>query len=126
MKKTAQLCFTLIVLLLHAAAVPAATLYWSADGVNAGGTNTWNTNSARWGPNVTGPFNVVWTNANSDSPFLAGATTGGSTVPGGTVTIGTPITINGTLTWEQTAGTLPSYALSGSSVMTFSPGSVLS
>jgi autotransporter-associated beta strand protein len=112
----------LICLALGSASVQATVLYWSGNGTTLGGGGTWNTTNLRWGTSTSGPFSSTWVNANSDTATLWGSD---STTPGGAVVIGTPITINGTLQWEQTPGTQPSYTINGSSTTTFSAGSTI-
>ena len=113
---------SLLALVLAGASAHASTLYWSGNGTALGGVGTWNTTGANWGTSTSGPFTTVWNNANSDSAFLSGLSTQGGT---GLVTLGVPITMNGTLTWQQTPGTYPSYSIVGSSTLTFSAGSTL-
>ena len=96
------------------AQVPAATLYWSADGLNEGGSGTWDTTTGHWGTAATGPFTNVWNNANSDSAiFENGATTNtvsaGITMKG-TMTINSPVTLNGTSTITYNSGSTISVA----------------
>jgi autotransporter-associated beta strand protein len=106
---------------LLAANVRATVLYWSGSGSVVGGNGTWDTTNARWGTSTAGPFTTVWNNANTDSAIF---TASGSN-PGGSVVVGTGITVNGTLQWEQTPGTFPNYTLNGSSTITFAPGSTI-
>src|ERR1017187_1475314 len=113
---------SLLALVLAGASAHASTLYWSGIGTALGGVGTWNTTGANWGTSTSGPFTTVWNNANSDSAFLSGLSTQGGT---GLVTLGVPITMNGTLTWQQTPGTYPSYSINGANALTFSPGSTL-
>ncbi len=64
----------------------AANLTWDPTGVPtspAGGSGTWNTTSSFWS---NGSTDSVWTNANNDSAIFGGTA--------GTVTLGTPITVN--------------------------------
>ncbi len=64
----------------------AANLTWDPTGVPAnpaGGNGTWNTTSSFWS---NGSTDSVWTNANNDSAIFGGTA--------GTVTLGTPITVN--------------------------------
>jgi fibronectin-binding autotransporter adhesin len=73
-----------------------ATLYWDPDAdttgndvtnnVNIGGSGTWDTSSARWFETNT-LTDIAWTNSNNDIAFFTG--------PGGSVTLGAPITAGG-------------------------------
>jgi fibronectin-binding autotransporter adhesin len=63
----------------------AATLFWSGDGITAGGAGSWNTTTTnpRWGTAAGGPFNRVWTNALVDTARFTAA----SVPTVGTVTV---------------------------------------
>src|SRR5262245_47452238 len=111
----------LIFLLLALSSAKATTLYWSGGGVNVGGGGTWNTTSAHFGTSTSGPFSLVWTNADTNDVVF---TTNG-VAPGGVVLIGSAITVRGTLEWDQTPGTFPNYTFNGTSTTTFNPGSAI-
>ena len=64
----------------------AANLIWDPTGVPtspAGGNGTWNTTNSNWS---NGTSDSVWSNANNDTAVFGGTA--------GTVTVGTPITVN--------------------------------
>ena len=111
---------SLLSLVFARASVQASTLFWSGNGSTLGGAGTWDVTNARWGTSSSGPFTTVWANANSDSAVLSGAVVGGSVV------LGANITMNGTLTFDQTPATAASYTINGASTLTFSAGSAIS
>jgi len=55
--------------ILTASTLPAATLYWTANGTTYGGSGLWDTNSARWTPDEFTSV-VAWTNANNDTAAI--------------------------------------------------------
>jgi autotransporter-associated beta strand protein len=63
----------------------ATNLYWSADGINAGGAGAWNVTGLNFGTSISGPFDRAWTNANVDSVILDGTV--------GTITVGAAVTV---------------------------------
>jgi autotransporter-associated beta strand protein len=88
-----------------------------------GGGGSWNTTGANWGTSSSGPFTTVWNNANSDSATLSA---GSGATGGGVISVSANITMNGTLTWQQTPGSYALYSLTGPNTITFSPGSAIS
>ncbi|PWU10021.1 MAG: hypothetical protein C5B50_26140 [Verrucomicrobia bacterium] len=103
-----------------ASSIQGSVLYWSGNGSTLGGSGTWDTTNARWGTSTSGPFTTVWSNSGSDSPTLY------YNVAGGSVVVGTPLTINGTFEFDQTAGAFASYTLNGANAITFNAGSTIS
>lgn len=63
-----------------------ATLTWSADGVTAGGSGTWNTTDFRWSSTGSAPFNLGWNNTTNASD------TASFTGTAGTVTVDPSVT----------------------------------
>jgi hypothetical protein len=116
------LVISLLCLALGSASVHADTLFWSGNGTALGGGGTWNTTLTRWSTSSSGPFTAVWNNANTDSAMFSAGT--GAT-GGGSVVLGLGITMNGTLTMSQTAGTYANYSINGTSTLTFSSGSTV-
>src|SRR5436190_1798564 len=100
----------------------ATLLFWSGDGTTQGGAGTWDTTNARWGTSTSGPFTTVWNNANSDD-----ATVDNGTGAGGSIVLGTALTMNGTLTLNGSCGTCASYTIdSAANTMTFAASSAIS
>jgi autotransporter-associated beta strand protein len=115
------LATSLLCLALGNASVHATLLYWSANGTALGGsTGTWDTTNQRWGTSTSGPFTTVWNNANTDS-----ATLSASGAAFGTVVLGANVTMNGTLSIEQTPGTWPAWTINGANTITFGASSTL-
>ena len=122
--KTKLVVTSLLCMALFGASVHASTLYWSGNGTALGGAGSWDTTAAHWGTSTSGPFTTVWNNANTDDAQIlhaAGAT------DNHVITLSQNVTMNGTLTWQQTPGTYASYSIAGAtSTLTFSPGSQIS
>src|SRR5262249_28967979 len=107
MRRVVVGCVLLLGVSLVVFNVGAGTLYWSGDGINQGGTGTWNTSLQRWSTNATGgPFTNVWNNANTDSAVF-------DTAVGG-VSVAAGVTVNSMTT------TLGGFTFSNSSQITFS------
>ena len=114
------LATSLLCLALGSAPVHADLLYWSANGSTVSGVGTWDTTNQRWGTDTSGPFTTVWNNAVTND-----ATLSASGAAFGSVVMGVNITMNGTLSMEQTPGTWPSWTINGANTMTFGLGSTL-
>ena len=107
----------LMVVLMTIARVAQATSYWwSGNGVNLGGSGTWDTSLQRWGTSAVGPFATVWGNVGGDEAIFTNAVGGAA----GTVTLSGTIKVNAlsfkTNVWTLTGGTL--HLGSGSSTIT--------
>src|SRR5947209_151802 len=118
MKKAVLLIAVLTALGLSSTALRATTLWWGT-GSTAGGGGNWDTTNAHWAATTSGPFTGIWTNANADSAVLH------SNIAGGSIVITAPITMKGTLQYDQTAGTFASYTINGAQTITFNAGSVI-
>ncbi|MGC4014082.1 MAG: autotransporter-associated beta strand repeat-containing protein [Luteolibacter sp.] len=89
--------------------VRAANITWditpgtvgAGDGLVTGGTGAWNTSNGNWTTDG-GVTNIAWSNANNDTAVFGGT--------GGTVTLGTPITVGG-LTFN-----IAGYTITGSTL----------
>ena len=91
-----------LAVLLTAGTVQADTLWWdgpnsagTGDGVSDGGSATWDITTQNWDPG-SGLDRVAWNNATNDTAVFGGS--------GGTVTLGTDITLRG-LRFEGTGST---------------------
>lgn len=86
--KTFFTASALILSLLAGASLSFAqtTYIWSNDGINLGGTGTWDNANQRWGTSIAGPFTTIW--PNNTSPTDIAQFQG----PAGTVTIDPSVT----------------------------------
>ncbi|MCX6873750.1 MAG: hypothetical protein NTW21_08075 [Verrucomicrobia bacterium] len=94
-RKSALTVLAWLALLLAAGPVQAGTLWWdggttnigaNGDGLSAGGNGIWNTTLMNWDQGA-GLAHVAWNNAKYDTAVFGGS--------GGTVTLGTDITLGG-------------------------------
>lgn len=106
MKLLVRLLISFVVVFIVTSTYAATDLYWSADGVNAGGAGTWNTSGVNFGTTSGGPYTRAWTNANVDSLILDGVA--------GTITVGANVTVN------RITNTVAGFTFAGSSRITFS------
>jgi len=114
------LSLSILCLALGSVPVDAALLYWSGNGTAFGGPGTWNTTSGHWGTDTVGPFTTLWSNTVTND-----ATVDNGNGAGGSIVIGSAITMNGTLTLNGSGGTYPAYTINGTSIMTFNLGSAI-
>jgi autotransporter-associated beta strand protein len=82
----------------------AATLYWSGDGTNPGGTGTWDTTLARWGSSTAGPFTTVWANSTTDIAVIPQPAANATITCGLNITNAGMIQLGGTNTFSPSTG----------------------
>ena len=93
-------------LALGALASQAGQYWWAGDGVNLGGSGTWDTSASKWRSGSESGSFVAWPNSGSDEAVFTNAVGGTA----GTVTLSGTINVNAlsfkTNAWTLTGGTL--------------------